>query len=122
MADLKRDLGKDDPVVTKALRATPSLVFLPYAGNAALYFFLLVRGARGAGVFISAIMAAVGLLFIYLMLKQGFVVGRRGTRYSIEGEPRAFWSSAAFCFVWYLLVTLAAVGFYIQDRARGRIS
>ena len=107
--------------MAKALRAKPSLVFLPYAGNVALYLFLLVRGARVTGVFISAIMAAVGLLFIYLTIKKGFVFGR-GARYSIDGTPRAFWASAAFCFVWYLVVTLAAVGFYFQDRMRGIIN
>jgi hypothetical protein len=109
-------------VMINALRAKPSRVFMPYAGNVALYLFLLARGARGAGILISAIMAAAGLLFIYGMLKQGFVVGRRGGRYTIDGAPGAFWASAIFCFVCYLLATFAAVGFYFQDRGRGLIS
>jgi hypothetical protein len=107
-------------VVTKALRAKPSLVFLPYVGNVALYLFLLIHGARAAGIFISAIMAATGLVFIYLTIKNGFVFGRR-RRYSLEDQPKAFWASAAFGFVWYLLVTFIAVGFYFQDRFRGII-
>ena len=105
----------------KALRAKPSRVFLLYAANVVLYLLLLQRGARGTGVFISAVIAAAGLLFIYGMLKQGFVVGRRGRRYTIDGEPRAFWRSAFFCLVCYLLATLAVGGFYFQDRARGLI-
>jgi hypothetical protein len=112
---------KKKSTVTKALKAKPSLVFLPYAINVGLYLYLLLRGARSTGIFISALMAAGGLLFLYLTLKKGFVLGR-GARYSIDGEPRAFWASAAFCLCWYLVVTLAAVAFYFQDRARGLIN
>ena len=106
----------------KAIRARPALVFVPYIGNVALYLFLRTHGARWTGIFISAIMAVAALLFIYGMLKQGFVVGRRGGRYPIDGEPKGFWASAVFCFVLYMVVTLAACGFYFQDRARGLIS
>ena len=105
----------------KALRTKPALVFLPYAANVALYLFLVMRGARGTGIFISAVMAAGGLGFLYLMLKKGFVLGR-GQRYSVDGKPRAFWASAVLCFCWYLMVTFVAVAFYFQDRARGIIS
>ncbi|MBI2517371.1 MAG: hypothetical protein HYV95_10705 [Opitutae bacterium] len=104
--------------MTKALRSKPSLVFLPYIANVGLYLFLQLRGARGTGIFISALMAAAGLVFLYLIIKKGFVWGR-GARYSIDGDPRAIWASAGFCFCWYLVVTLAAVAFYFQDRAPG---
>lgn len=107
--------------MTKTLRAKPFLVFLPYVANVGLYLFLLLRGARGTGIFISALMAAGGLTFLYLIIKKGFVLGR-GARYSVEGEPKAFWASAALCFCWYLVVTLVAVAFYVQDRARSLIN
>lgn len=107
--------------MTKALRAKPALVFLPYLGNVALYLLLLMHGARATGVFISAIMSATGLVFIYLTIKNGFVFGR-GRRYSVDDQPRAFWASAVFCFLWYLVVTFIAVGFYFQDHFRGIIA
>ncbi|MBI5425290.1 MAG: hypothetical protein HZA32_14520 [Opitutae bacterium] len=107
--------------MTKTLRAKPSLVFLPYIANVGLYLFLLLRGARGTGIFISALMAAGGLTFLYFIIKKGFVLGRGG-HYSIDGKPNAFWTSAALCFCWYLVVTLVAVGFYFQDRALGIIN
>jgi hypothetical protein len=105
----------------KALRAKPSLVFLLYAGNIALYVFLLLRGARGSGVFISALMAFVGLVFLYLCIKSGFVLAQGGRRESVDSTPRAFWASMAFVFVWYVVVTLFAVALYIQDQVRGII-
>lgn len=100
--------------MTSLLRARPSLVFVPFVANVALYGWLLSHGARFTGVFISAVMAAGGLVFLFLCLRSGFVLGRR-ERYSIDQQPRQFWSSMALVVGWYFLVSFFAVCLYLKD-------
>ncbi len=98
------------------LRRAPAVVFVPFAGNAALVVVGLFVRPKAVGPFLCAIAAAVMLTYLYGALASG-VIRVRSQEYSLKRNRRSFWVAVIMVSFYYAMFTFAECVFIWSEKA-----